>query len=104
MTTATEQQIEAKLAQLNPHYLEIVNESQMHSGPAIDSHFKLTLVSEVFSGKRAVARHQQVYGLLAEQLAGPVHALALHLFTPQEWQQQGQVPASPDCRGGSNAG
>ena len=94
--------IEQKLtAGLSLTHLDIINESHMHSGPATDSHFKLIVVAEDFAGKRPVARHQLVYGLLADELAGPVHALALHLYTPEEWQtQQNAVPDSPKCRGG----
>ncbi|MGM0634281.1 MAG: BolA family protein, partial [Pseudomonadota bacterium] len=69
-------------------------------GPATESHFKVTLVSDRFEGQRAVRRHQQVYGLLGEELDGGVHALALHLYTPEEWREQGKPPDSPDCRGG----
>ncbi|RZO68269.1 MAG: BolA family transcriptional regulator, partial [Halieaceae bacterium] len=29
------------------------------------------------------------------------HALALHTYTPDEWDQVATVPASPDCRGGT---
>jgi BolA protein len=51
-----------------------------------------------------VARHQQVYAALAPQLAGPVHALALHTYSPCEWQQrEREAPASPPCLGGSKA-
>ncbi|MBD2858187.1 BolA/IbaG family iron-sulfur metabolism protein [Spongiibacter sp. KMU-158] len=84
-------------------YLEVLNESHMHSVPAnSETHFKVSLVSADFDGKRKVARHQSVYGLLKDELAGPVHALALHLFTPAEWQERhGEVPASPNCKGGS---
>ena len=40
-------------------------------------------------------------GVLAEQLAGGVHALALHTMTPEEWfAKGGEVPQSPDCLGG----
>jgi len=60
------------------------------------------IVSEGFMGSRNVARHQQVYAALAEQLQGPVHALALHTYTPQEWSQKNEsAPASPDCLGGN---
>lgn len=90
--------LQAKLAVLNPVHLELINESHMHAGPATDSHFKLVLVSDAFEGLRAVARHQKVYGLLADELKGPVHALALHLYTTQEWQTA-EVPASPKCQG-----
>lgn len=93
--------IERKLSVLEPLHLDVINESYMHSGPATDSHFKLILVSAVFEGMRAVARHQHVYQILAEELAGEVHALALHLYTPNEWQVTSDVPVSPNCKGGS---
>jgi BolA protein len=73
----------------------------MHSGPATDSHFKVTLVSSAFDGVRTVARHQKVYGILSDELAGPVHALSLHLHTPEEWQTDSTIPDSPACMGGS---
>ncbi|MFV8816249.1 BolA family protein [Haliea sp. E17] len=99
-----QQTIEDKLsAALQPQLLEVVNESHMHSVPPnSETHFKVTLVSAQFDGKRSVARHQAVYGALAEEIAGPVHALALHTYTPEEWQQRGgDSPASPQCLGGS---
>lgn len=91
--------IAAKLAVLSPLHLDILNESHMHAGPAADSHFKLVVVSDEFGGKRLVARHQRIYQLLAEELAGPVHALSLHLYSPQEWRDAA-VPTSPPCQGG----
>lgn len=79
-------------------HLQLENESHRHAGPASDSHFKLTLVSPDFAGMSAVKRHQQVYRLLAEELSGPVHALALHLYTEAEWAASGAIaPNSPDC-------
>ncbi len=96
-----ESHIEQKLlAGIDINYLVIENESHMHSGPATDSHFKVVMVSEAFDGTRPVARHQMIYKILADELAGPVHALALHLYTPAEWEAKGEViPASPKCRG-----
>lgn len=91
--------IKEKIAELNPSFAEVANESHMHAGPATDSHFKLTVVATAFEGKRAVARHQLVYGLMDEALKGPVHALALHLYTPSEWQEVGSAPESPLCAG-----
>jgi BolA family transcriptional regulator, general stress-responsive regulator len=98
-----EEIIRAKLdADLLPELLNIENESHMHGGSATDSHFNLTAVSSQFSGLSPVKRHQRIYKLLAEEMAGEVHALALHLYTPEEWQERSQpAPASPDCRGGS---
>ena len=94
--------IESKLtAALEPSHLTIDNESHLHGGPATESHFKLVVVAEEFAELSRVKRHQRVYQLLAEELAGTVHALALHLYTPAEWAERDQAPASPDCRGGS---
>lgn len=88
-----------------PAHLEVANESHMHSVPSnSETHFRVVLVSEQFDGKRQVARHQLVYGALGPQLDGPVHALALHTYTPAEWQERAErAPGSPECRGGSKA-
>ncbi|MFC3284312.1 BolA family protein [Litchfieldella rifensis] len=97
--------IEDKLQALDPTYLKVENESHMHNVPAdSETHFKVTLVSERFTGLMPVKRHQQIYALLADELAGPVHALALHPYTPQEWEARGgSRPDSPHCRGGGGS-
>lgn len=83
-------------------HLELENESHRHNVPAdSETHFKLVLVSDAFQGQMPVRRHQAVYQALDDEMKGPVHALALHLFTPDEWRDQGgDVADSPDCRGG----
>lgn len=99
-------QIESKLEQqLSPQVLMVENESHMHSVPAnSETHFKVTLVSDCFEGKRLLGRHRMVNEVLKDELAGPVHALALHTYTASEWQsKQGNVPKSPNCLGGSKA-
>jgi BolA protein len=89
--------------QLAPLYLEVLNESHMHSvPPGSESHFKVTVVSEQFIDKPLIARHRLLNETLAQELAGPIHALALHTLTPDEWAEKGgKVPASPRCHGGS---
>lgn len=85
-------------------HLVIENESHMHSGPATDSHFKLTVVSEDFAGKRMVQRHQLIFGLMSDRMNNPIHALSMHLFTLEEWNDKGRkVMPSPKCLGGSKA-
>ena len=101
------QGIEHKLRQqLAPQHLEVHNESHGHRVPAgSESHFKVVVVSEQFEGQRLLARHRLINSLLAEELAGPVHALALHTYSPAEWQHnQQRIPQSPACRGGGNEG
>ena len=99
-----QQIIESRLAAgLSPDHLEVVNESSQHNVPPnSETHFKVVIVASDFDNKRKVARHQCVYGLLAEELAGPVHALALHTYTVDEWKERhGEAPMSPPCLGGS---
>lgn len=88
---------------LSPQYLEVLDESFMHNVPdGAQSHFKVTVVSAAFDGLRLIARHRKVNALVAEALAGPVHALALHTYTPAEWQERNQTSVdSPACLGGS---
>ena len=99
------QRIEETLARaLHPMHVEVVDESHMHSVPAgAESHFKVLVVSEQFDGEKLVARHRRVNRLLGDELAGGMHALAIHAWTPQEWfdKSGGAAPESPHCLGGS---
>ena len=90
---------------LHPVFLEVANESHMHNVPSgSESHFKVTVVSQEFDGKLPVARHRILNRLLTEELGGAVHALSLHTFTPEEWQDKnGNIRKSPPCMGGSKA-
>jgi BolA family transcriptional regulator, general stress-responsive regulator len=99
--------IERKLREaFDPVHMEVVNESGNHNvPPGSESHFKVTIASEAFEGERLVGRHRKVNQVLADELAGSIHALALHTLTPDEWfERAGRVPASPPCMGGSKAG
>jgi BolA family transcriptional regulator, general stress-responsive regulator len=76
-------------AALAPSLLEIDDDSAKHAGhagarPGGESHFSVRMVSAAFAGKSRVERQRLVYGILAEELAGPVHALALALKAPGE--------------------
>lgn len=78
------------------------NESYKHNVPeGSETHFGMTVVAEEFETLPRVKRHQVVYSLVSDLLDGPIHALALHLFTPQQWLERNQQsPASPECLGG----
>ena len=76
-------------AGLQPSRLEIFDESHRHAGhagarPEGESHFRLEIVSAAFAGASRLDRQRKVYGLLDEELKGPVHALALTTLTPDE--------------------
>lgn len=102
--TPTAAALTEALQSLQPTHLTLINESMNHGGyvEGKESHFKLTIVSDTFIGKRLVGRHQLIYELVTALLTsqgGNVHALAIHAYTPDEWQEQGQSPNSPLCAG-----
>ncbi|MFN0042202.1 MAG: BolA family protein [Alphaproteobacteria bacterium] len=74
-----------------PLELTITDESHRHVGhagarPGGESHFHVAMVAEAFAGLGRVERQRRVYAALTEELAGPVHALALALRAPGEGQ------------------
>ena len=96
--------IEAKVAAaLTPAYLDVMNESHMHSVPSgSESHFKLVIVSDKFDGLTRVKRHQTVNGILEQELREDLHALSMETLTTEEWEKRhGRTFDSPACLGGS---
>jgi BolA protein len=84
-------------AGLKPTRLDIHDDSGHHVGhagarPGGESHFRVEIVAAAFAGQSRLARQRRVYGLLAEELAGPIHALALTALTPEE--DRGKSPAA----------
>lgn len=87
---------------ITPSFLKVDNESHLHAGGVgRESHFRVEVVSIQFVGLTPVRRHQWVYQTLHAELEGPVHALAIHAYAPDEWA--GQAPVSPNCLGNNNA-
>ncbi|HEY1544531.1 MAG TPA: BolA family protein [Xanthobacteraceae bacterium] len=72
-----------------PASLRVVDESHQHEGhaghrPGGETHYRLYIVSDVFQGKSRVDRHRMINQTLAGELAGGVHALAIHASAPGE--------------------
>lgn len=72
-----------------PSLLEVIDESEQHRGhggwrEGGETHFRVRMVAEGFTGAGRVDRQRAVNRALAEELAGPVHALALELKAPGE--------------------
>jgi BolA protein len=73
----------------DPERLDIADDSARHAGhagahPGGESHFSVTIVSAAFAGMPRIQRQRRVYAALAEELAGPVHALSLKALAPGE--------------------
>ncbi|MGF1643700.1 MAG: BolA family protein [Thiotrichales bacterium] len=100
-----QQIIEQKLtATFAPVFVEVLNESHMHSvPPGSESHFKVTVVADQFQGLPLIKQHRLVNQALSGELT-QIHALALHTYTPEIWfERAGKTPDSPLCHGGSKA-
>lgn len=98
-----QRKIEAKITgAFAPIYYEVLNESFAHKVPeGAESHFRVLIVSHFFEKMRAIQRHRAVNELLADELARDIHALSMHIYTPDEWIKREQnVPTSPRCMGG----
>lgn len=72
-----------------PRSLDVVDESHLHVGhaghrPGGETHFRVTIVSDAFRGKNRIERHRMINAILAAELAGGVHALAIHASAPDE--------------------
>jgi BolA family transcriptional regulator, general stress-responsive regulator len=75
----------------SPESINVVDESHLHEGhaghrPGGQSHFRVHIVSQAFAGKSRVDRHRMINAVLADDLAGGVHALAIHAAAPGEKQ------------------
>ena len=74
-----------------PESLRVEDESHLHTGhaghrPGGETHYRVYIVSEAFRGKSRVERHRSINATLASELAGGVHALAIHAAAPGEGQ------------------
>jgi BolA protein len=75
---------------LAPTDLVVIDESHHHAGhghhhhPDGETHFRVEIVSPAFAGRSRVERHRMVNALLAEELSGRVHALAITARAPEE--------------------
>jgi len=88
-STRGERIAEALTKALNPSVLEIADESDRHHGhagasPGGQTHYRLYIVAEAFSGKGRLDRHRMINALLADEFAGGLHALAMTAAAPGE--------------------
>jgi len=81
-------------AAFKPERIELEDDSWKHAGhhheggmdakDGGESHFQLTIVADAFEGQSRVARQRAINAVLREELAGPVHALAVRALTSGE--------------------
>lgn len=71
----------------SPLNLEVIDESHLHEGhaghrPGGQSHFRVKIVADAFADKTLIARHRLINDALKDELAGPIHALAIKADGP----------------------
>jgi BolA protein len=82
--------IERKLrSAFQPEQLAVIDETNQHHGHAGwresgETHFRVEITAAAFAGRSRVDRQRAVYQVLAEELTGPVHALALTANAPEK--------------------
>lgn len=78
------------LQSLAPTSIEITDDSALHAGHvgARDGggHYRLTIVSAQFSGRKTMERHRMVHAALAELMPARIHALSIVARSPEEKQ------------------
>jgi BolA protein len=72
-----------------PESLRVEDESHHHAGhagsrPGGETHYRVYIVADAFRGKSRLERHRMINAILSGELAGSVHALAIHAAAPGE--------------------
>ncbi len=80
------------IAAFAPESVRVEDESHRHEGHAGhrvggQTHYRVYIVAQAFRGKSRLERHRMINAVLESELAGGVHALALHVSAPGESQE-----------------
>ena len=75
---------------MNPQQVtDLIHRGLPGSSATVESadnvHFEAVVVADRFAGLRAIQRHQLVYATLGGAMGGEIHALALQVYTPDEY-------------------
>jgi BolA protein len=90
-----EQTIRDRLASLAPQAVEIYDDSRDHAGhsgarESGGGHFEVVVISSLFEGRSALARHRMVYDTVSDLIPATIHALSIRAYTPREAADAGE--------------
>lgn len=90
------------ITEFSPIYLSVEDESSNHHVPEnAQTHFKIVMAAEQFASLSRINRHKLLNKLLKNEFDNGMHALSMHLYSPEEWQLQSTtILQSPSCRDG----
>lgn len=86
--TDTITMLRKQLTNLNPHHLDIQDESHLHAGHVGNTgggHYSLTIVSDEFNDLSLIKRHRLIYDTVSELMKTSIHALSIHAKTLTEF-------------------
>ena len=88
---------------LSPSYIEIHNESKMHSkNPSGETHFKIVVVSDAFKNLSLLNRHRLINNAMNEIFSMGLHSLSIaKAISEDQFDQINFISSSPPCLGGS---
>ena len=80
---------------MNPQQIADIIEAALSGSHAMvtsedNVHFEAIVIAPAFVGKKPIQRHQMVYSSLGAAVGREIHALALQVFTPDEYARQGR--------------
>jgi len=80
---------------MNPQQVAAMIEAGLGGSQAMvtsddNVHFEAIVIAPAFVGKKPIVRHQMVYSTLGAAVGNEIHALALQVFTPDEYTRQGR--------------
>ena len=81
------EQMRQLLQTLAPQQIDIIDDSALHAGHAgarEGGHYRLTIISPQFEGKKTMERHRMVHAALASLMQNGIHALSITAKTPAE--------------------
>ena len=70
--------------------MKIIDESYKHANHKKDTnggHFKLFVVSDIFTDMKLIDRHKLIYQILNKMMKVEIHALSMQLLTNQEYEK-----------------
>ena len=75
---------------LEPVKIEVIDDSKLHRNHAEakkhgGGHFRLFIVSPLFSEKTEIERHRMIYVALGDSIGQEIHALSIKALSPEEY-------------------
>ncbi len=71
-----------------PLEINVIDDSHLHAGHAGAAggagHYRVEIVSAVFSGLKAIERHRAVYAAVQDMMPREIHALSVSAKSPEE--------------------